>query len=304
MADRHSNERTAVFVFGIIFVNAILILATVYPDPTVFQYTVFRIVLALAAAGVAAFVPGFLQVTISNWLRAGGAMAVFVIVYFYSPAQLVYQPNIPKRGEEAKFVIESLTVPSVARDKIREDIKEPVRIDTTKQKDDPGVYGPIVYGVYFTIWNGHPYEKIRVSELDRRYIEKGDTVEYCCPEARSTFSLKLVHAGSSDENSPLQTTYEIPPLSSHSFKVDLEVNPGTPDRGTFEWLGLVASYSTSDGVLHQARSNKALLVGMGMLDGAYDIKGLGALERADPDAARLTAAKKAKDWLAGVDPKD
>lgn len=87
----------AVFAFGVVFIVALLVLAIAFPEPTPFQYTVFRIVLALAAAGVAALIPGFIELKIAAWIRAGGAMAVFVIVYFYSPAQLISHPM----GKEA-----------------------------------------------------------------------------------------------------------------------------------------------------------------------------------------------------------
>lgn len=50
------------FVFGVVFVTALLTLAVLFSEPTPFQYTVFRIVLALAAAGVAAVIPGILNV--------------------------------------------------------------------------------------------------------------------------------------------------------------------------------------------------------------------------------------------------
>ena len=83
-----SHEKVLAFVFGVVFVVVLLAVAFFVPNPTAFQYTVFRIVLALAAAGVAAMIPGFLAVNISTWLRAGGALAIFVIVYFYAPAAL------------------------------------------------------------------------------------------------------------------------------------------------------------------------------------------------------------------------
>jgi hypothetical protein len=51
-------ERISIFAFGVIFVIALLLLAIFFPEPTPFQYQVFRIVLALAAAGVAALIPG------------------------------------------------------------------------------------------------------------------------------------------------------------------------------------------------------------------------------------------------------
>jgi hypothetical protein len=68
------------------------ILAIAFPLPPPFQYTVFRVVLAVAAAGFISMTPGFIQVTISNWLRAGGAIGVFVVVYFFSPVALVANP--------------------------------------------------------------------------------------------------------------------------------------------------------------------------------------------------------------------
>jgi hypothetical protein len=86
------------FVFGVGFIIAILVLAIRYPTPTPYQYRVFRIVLSLAAGGVAAMIPGLINVEfnpIAGFLiRAGGAVAVFVIVFFFNPASLVAEaPN-------------------------------------------------------------------------------------------------------------------------------------------------------------------------------------------------------------------
>lgn len=80
------------FIFGVTFIVTLIIIAIAFPKPTSFQYSVFRIVLSLAAAGVAAMVPGFINVEISSTVglivRAGGALAVFVIVFFFNPAHL------------------------------------------------------------------------------------------------------------------------------------------------------------------------------------------------------------------------
>jgi hypothetical protein len=59
------------------------------PYPSPFQLLVFRVVLALAAAGIAAFLPGTLRIQISKWIRAAGALAVFVLVYLVNPAGLI-----------------------------------------------------------------------------------------------------------------------------------------------------------------------------------------------------------------------
>jgi hypothetical protein len=88
------RQQAAAFGFGVVFVIALIILAIIFPTPTPFQYTVFRVVLALAAAGIAVMIPGFLEVRIPTWIRAGGALGVFVVVYFFNPAQLVVQETM------------------------------------------------------------------------------------------------------------------------------------------------------------------------------------------------------------------
>jgi hypothetical protein len=92
-----SDEKKLAYVFGIVFVVVLLLLALAVPNPTAFQYLVFRIVLALAAAGVASMFPGFLQVTVPKWVRATGALAIFVIVFFWNPAALV-APSVPSQS--------------------------------------------------------------------------------------------------------------------------------------------------------------------------------------------------------------
>src|ERR1700685_3870916 len=84
-----SHERKAAFLFGTVFVAIFLVVALFLPKPSPFQYSFFRIILALAAAGVAAFIPGFINVSVKGSVRAGGALAVFVIVYFFNPAKLI-----------------------------------------------------------------------------------------------------------------------------------------------------------------------------------------------------------------------
>jgi hypothetical protein len=83
------------FGFGVVFIVAILVLAIQFPNPTPFQYLVFRVVLSLAAAGIGGVLSGFLTVVFSHakkpWLQAGGALAVFIVVYMLNPAKLVVQ---------------------------------------------------------------------------------------------------------------------------------------------------------------------------------------------------------------------
>ena len=79
------------FAFGVVFISAMLAIAIAIPYPTAFQLLTFRVTLALAAGGVAAMLPGFLSVNVSNYVRAGGALAAFVVIYFFNPAELTVQ---------------------------------------------------------------------------------------------------------------------------------------------------------------------------------------------------------------------
>jgi hypothetical protein len=49
------------FIFGVIFVTALLAIVVFIPNPSDKQFEVIRIILALAAGGVAAMIPGFLN---------------------------------------------------------------------------------------------------------------------------------------------------------------------------------------------------------------------------------------------------
>lgn len=86
------TEAILAFAFGVTFVVTLLVLAIAFPNPSPFQYAVFRVVLALACAGVAVVIPGILNLTLGKWLTAGGALAVFAVVYFFSPAAAVATP--------------------------------------------------------------------------------------------------------------------------------------------------------------------------------------------------------------------
>jgi hypothetical protein len=82
-------QQIVAFTMGAVFIIVLLILAVAIPNPTVPQWLTFKTVLTLAAAGIAAMIPGFLRVDLPLGIRAGGAIAVFIVVYFFNPAQYV-----------------------------------------------------------------------------------------------------------------------------------------------------------------------------------------------------------------------
>lgn len=76
---------------GVLFVAVMLVVAIAVPNPTATQWFIFRVVLALASAGIGAVLPGLIVVNVPKLVRAGGAIALFVLVYLWNPPQLVVQ---------------------------------------------------------------------------------------------------------------------------------------------------------------------------------------------------------------------
>jgi hypothetical protein len=84
-------QKLAAVGCGVLFASVMLIIAIAVPNPTTTQWFIFRVVLALAAAGIGAVLPGLIVVNVSKFVRAGGAIALFVLVYLSNPPQLVVQ---------------------------------------------------------------------------------------------------------------------------------------------------------------------------------------------------------------------
>ena len=82
-------EKILGFSFGVVFISVLLGLNVLIPNPSPTQHEAFKIILALAAAGIGGILAGFIQVkgTFGKLaLRAGGALALFLVVYLISPA--------------------------------------------------------------------------------------------------------------------------------------------------------------------------------------------------------------------------
>jgi hypothetical protein len=74
------------FAFGAIFIISILVFTAVVKDPSPTEIWTYRVILALAAAGVAAILPGFIDIKYKSLVQAGGAIGVFVLVLVAFPA--------------------------------------------------------------------------------------------------------------------------------------------------------------------------------------------------------------------------
>ncbi|MBE1163037.1 DUF4019 domain-containing protein [Dyella acidiphila] len=112
ITQRPKAEKIAVFTFGVVFLLLMLGIVLKFPQPTPIQYLTFRIILSLAAAGFAAMLPGALHLQlpliVKGTVQAGGAIAVFVLVYTTNPAVLqslgVQIPKVDATPIVSKFL--------------------------------------------------------------------------------------------------------------------------------------------------------------------------------------------------------
>lgn len=85
----HVWEKIAGFSFGVVFIGVILVLNVFIPHPSPTQHEAFKIILASAVAGIVGILAGFIRIngTFNKIaFRAGGALAVFLVVYFTTPS--------------------------------------------------------------------------------------------------------------------------------------------------------------------------------------------------------------------------
>ncbi|HIE8865518.1 MULTISPECIES: DUF4019 domain-containing protein [Klebsiella] len=99
----------AAFTFGIIFVSVVLFLVFYTPNLDSNKMWVVHVVMSLAAAGVAAVLPGFIDLQGRlPWLnmtvvRAGGALAIFCLVFLYPINKASPPSTIPYTPETNSF---------------------------------------------------------------------------------------------------------------------------------------------------------------------------------------------------------
>lgn len=74
------------FLMGLMVVALAVFAIHKFPNPSPAQFLVLRTLLAIGAAAIASGLTGFIEIEIPNYVRAGGGLAVFVLVYLRAPA--------------------------------------------------------------------------------------------------------------------------------------------------------------------------------------------------------------------------
>lgn len=111
----HRWEKITALV-GVAFLVAMLVVSLAVPNPTETQWFVVRMALSVSAAGIGVVFPGLIFVNVGRYVRAGGAIALFVLVYCLNPPRVVTRSPSPIRIEQHTRGAQSPAVSGVQGD--------------------------------------------------------------------------------------------------------------------------------------------------------------------------------------------
>ncbi|MEB0301563.1 hypothetical protein [Mucilaginibacter sp. 5C4] len=92
-------------VAGALFLILILGATFLTPFPTQIQSATLWVILSLAAAACAAVIPGFIEFKYQGVVKAGGAIAIFCLMYFFSP-NILEKTNQSKAAKISLYVVQ------------------------------------------------------------------------------------------------------------------------------------------------------------------------------------------------------
>ena len=86
-SDLHEQERPwkliTLFAFAVVGLGTLLLITQIDPHPSQTNWYIYLTVLALAAGGVAALLPGAINFGVPGSLKAGGALAVVALIFYF-----------------------------------------------------------------------------------------------------------------------------------------------------------------------------------------------------------------------------
>jgi hypothetical protein len=104
--DIHGSDATksnlAYLLLGLILLGASLYLSANIQNPAPMEVLILRVIIALGAAFAAVSLPGSVGVDLPKGIKAGGSLAIFVLIFFFNPADLIKpKPDIPSIDQKA-----------------------------------------------------------------------------------------------------------------------------------------------------------------------------------------------------------
>jgi hypothetical protein len=100
----------SLFVFAICAFGILILITRFEPNPSQTNWYIYLTLLALAAAGVAALLPGAINFEVPGSLKTGGALAVFALIFWLGTGKAV--PGTPKLAMNSFLIFEGSSAPT------------------------------------------------------------------------------------------------------------------------------------------------------------------------------------------------
>ena len=200
----------------------LLMLARAMPAPSALTYLVFRAALALSSAGVAATIPGSIELklepTTQVVIQTTGTIALFFIVYFFNPAKLVITPSPEITPDTPPSVA---TPPEITPD-------NPLSVATLRVQDD----GPALSLLDVTVINRGPVDVI-VHRVVLRILEARTITLGAHPRYLPSTHQYNANIGIDDESTSIETSQLVPARGVDRFQLTYVL--GADDASDSPW---------------------------------------------------------------------
>jgi len=107
-------EKITLFAFGVFFFLILLLIALLDKNPTPTSWYIYICVLALAAGGIAALLPGTMELRWNPGIRATSALGLAVLVFYVGKDKITNLPHVHDLKSYLVFQTQDASAPNPA----------------------------------------------------------------------------------------------------------------------------------------------------------------------------------------------
>jgi hypothetical protein len=93
--NQNRKSQLPITIIGVVFIGLLIFISIKFPTTIQQYFSIYKTILAIACAGVAALIPGFFNINYQGTIRAGGALGVFTLIFiFLKPAENTFNVRV------------------------------------------------------------------------------------------------------------------------------------------------------------------------------------------------------------------
>ncbi len=185
--EQPGNNNTLLLI-GIIFLVVLITLSLLRPEWSAQNGMLFKTMLALAAAMVAALIPGFLHLNANEYVKASGALGVFAFIML-DPMKIIPQPPNPDPTDKFFSVVFNLKDPQGTIDFDGGILSFALLNEETSGRQQPILQNGIVK--FDSISEEWRNRNVLLTLVSDKYLLKHDTLVYPLQSSVITYIKKV-----------------------------------------------------------------------------------------------------------------